>query len=88
MANASQKTNFITNVRIQASKLLDSIEEMNSLKDEWDALMNSEIEDGDFLGSNSGLVTVEIANVIGTTLTTINTALASGHFTNLYKVKQ
>lgn len=74
MANASQKTNFITNTRIQASKLLDSIEEINSLKSEWDALMNAEIEDGDFLGANEGLVTTEISNVIGTTLTAINVA--------------
>ena len=87
MANASAKTNFITNVRIATTALLDAKEELDALLDEWTYYMNVEIADIDFLGDNDGLVKNDIANVLGTTLTAIN-AIGSGNFTNLYKVKR
>ena len=87
MANASAKTNFITNVRIATTALLDAKEELDALLDEWTYYMNVEIADIDFLGDNDGLVANDIANVLGTTLTAIN-AIGSGNFTNLYKVKR
>ena len=87
MANASAKTNFITNVRIAVTNWLDAKEELDALLDEWTYYMNSEITDPDFLGDNDGLVKNDIANVLGTTLTAIN-AISSGNFTNLYKVKR
>ncbi len=84
---ASQKSDFITKVRNCATDLLEAFDCLRALRQEWDNLMVANITDPDFIGSNSGIVTVDLASVIGTTLDALQTTLDLGHDTNLYKLK-
>lgn len=99
-ATAGARSDFISAVRQAADKLMDAVDSLNGLKAMWDYGMSSWIVDasgndpeaegydpGDFVGNNQGLMVADVAAVVGTTLTAVNTLLAAGHGTNLQKVR-
>lgn len=100
MTTKTTRSTFITHVRQVATELLDVIDDMMSLRKQWDAGMSTWIVDasgndpneegyqsGDFAGSNAGLMKADIASVVGTTLDALNVLMDSGHRTNLEKIR-
>ena len=87
MSTLNQIYDFIRNVRIQTNVLLDSIEELDALRAEWDARgMSTELLPEHFLSNDEGLTPEDIAAIF-TSHAAIKALLATGHATNLYKVK-
>lgn len=87
MATSSQKSDHVSEVRQTVTKLLEAQNQLAALRREWDALgLSSELVEEDMVGENAGLTPADIAAVY-TTLGEIETLMAAGHATNLYKVK-
>jgi hypothetical protein len=86
MATIGQKEQFIYSVREAVKLFMLGVDQLRAMRKEWDQQLNAVIIDADFVGDNVGIVKVDIANVVGTTLDTFETSLSAGHGTNLYKV--
>lgn len=87
MSTLNQIYDFIRNTRTQANALIDAIEELDALKAEWDARgMSTELEAEHFINNDAGLTPEDIAAIF-TSHAAIKALLATGHATNLYKVK-
>ena len=80
-------SNHITDVRQATSALIEAIDRLRALKKESDALdLGNTLTEADFEGQTH-LAAADITAVTGTTLAAIETLMAAGHATNLYKVK-
>lgn len=87
MSTLNQIYDFIRNARTQTNALLDAIEELDALKAEWDARgMSEELLPEHFISNDIGLAPADITAVF-TSLAAIKALMATGHATNLYKVK-
>jgi len=98
MSTQQSRIAYIADVRSATDKLLDAIDQLNALFDTWNAGMSAWIVDptpatetepatyGDFTAA-IGLNRDDLAAVVGTTLSALNALLASGHRTNLEKVR-
>jgi hypothetical protein len=85
---AARQSDWISLTRQQATMLIDTVDQLNALRKEWDGLdYGNTLTDEDFAGSNSDVTKDEIAAVIGTTLDAINALWSQGHLTNLLTVR-
>ena len=83
----ARSSDFVTHVRQESASLLDTVDKLNALKREWDALdYGNTLGDDAFEGSNSEVTLAEVTAVIGVTLTALNDLMAQGHGSNLYKM--
>jgi hypothetical protein len=86
--NISERYNEITKIRNATTNLVTAIEALQTINVEWTYLdLGNVIQLGDFTGLHEGLTVADLSAVIGTTLGAIDSLLAAGHGTNLYKVR-
>jgi hypothetical protein len=82
----ARQQDFISQVRTEASAILDAVSRLHALRAEWDALAyGANLTTDDFVGENADLDVAEITGVF-TTVEAIDALLSAGHATNLYKV--
>lgn len=95
-ATQASRMAFIAAVRSATGDLLTAIDQLNVLLARWNAGMNiwliNPTEEGDNVSYGDfaaaiGITSEELAAVLGTTLTALNTLLEAGHRTNLEKVR-
>lgn len=85
--NVTDTNIFITAARTQAANLLLTIEKMQALTNKMTALdLANALNQADIGGDNEGVLIADVVAVLGTTLTALNTLLATGHATNLHKI--
>lgn len=83
----SSTSNHVSRVRQTAAQLIDGVDKLQALKREWDALgYSAAIIESGIIGDNAGVTGADIAAVY-VTLDALNTLLAQGHATNLYRAK-
>lgn len=83
---SAKKVNFANREVQAASALIDALEDLHALRAEWDALgYASAIEDTDLTGPVAHIAAADLAAAF-TTLEALDTLLAAGHYTNLYKL--
>jgi len=90
--NSNQKNAYVTKVRQAATDMIDAIDSLREAQVEQIALdLGSVIQDSDLTGDNDGIAIADIWSIVtGTTnfiLTEPSGLYASGHNTNLYKIK-
>lgn len=82
---ASREQDFITLARKHAKTLLETVNALDGLKVEWDALdYGTNLDEG--AGANLGYTKQMVSDVVNTTLAAVKTLLAAGHSTNLAKL--
>jgi hypothetical protein len=88
MSTVAQRSDHVTMVRMEATRVLNALDGLNALRREWDALgFSSGITSADMTGANEGITPAQVASVY-TTLDAFNSLMAAGHATNLYGVSQ
>ncbi len=87
MSTTYQHKRMINNIRNETRNLLNSLEELTNLREEWDSTgMINTLASQHFIEENEGLAPEDITAVF-TSLAAIKALMATGHATNLYKVK-
>jgi type 1 fimbria pilin len=82
---ADKKQDYITNVRIQATKFVDAYNELQKAQLEWNALdYSNTLPNGE--GQNLGITKSEVGAVVFDTTDAIETLLGQGHATNLFRI--
>jgi hypothetical protein len=85
---AARQSDWISLVRQQSTTLIETVDALNALRSEYDALdYGNTLTDDDFAGANEDVTIAEIQAVIGTTLDALNALLQAGHGTNLMTIR-
>jgi hypothetical protein len=85
---AARQSDWISLVRQQSTTLIETVDALNALRSEYDALdYGNTMTDDDFAGANEDVTIAEIQAVIGTTLDALNALLQAGHGTNLMTIR-
>ncbi len=87
MSTEQTRSDHITRTRQAATFLLDALDDLRALRVAWDAGHGTWITEEDFEGANDGLIKADISAVSSTTLDALETLLATGHGTNLEKIR-
>lgn len=87
MSTEQTRSDHITKTRQAATALLNALDDLRALRVAWDAGHSTWITEEDFVGANEGLVKTDISDISGTTLDALVVLLASGHATNLEKIR-
>lgn len=84
----SRRSDFITEVRDEATNILNAVDNLQALRREWTALdYANTLEVSDFEGANEDATVAEVSAVVGTTLDALQGLLDAGHATNLNKIR-
>lgn len=85
---SDKKHDFISAEVAAAEKVIDAINEFDTLRREWDAQNYAvTITDEDIAGENAHVSAAALAAGF-VTLDALKTVLAAGHWTNLYALKK
>lgn len=80
-------SDFVTRYRQGVTRLLQASDELQALDREYVALdLGNSLMDGDFDGANVGITKAQLVAAVGS-VEAIDALLATGHATNLYRVK-
>ncbi len=85
MANPARQSDYITEARQLAQQLWASINGLEALQREWNALNYTETLT-EFTGANESLVVGDVSGVVFDTTNALTTLLGSGHATNIAKL--
>jgi hypothetical protein len=86
--NTGIKEKFIADTRGQVGVLLQAMQTLNGLRQEYDALnLGSILVDADFVGDNAGITAAQLVAAYSS-VAAIQSLLASGHNTNLNTVRR
>ena len=98
MSTYKARTDFISNVRTQATNLVEALDALKALRRQWDNEINTSLIDAtgsdpaaegynahDFL-EHAGLMKADVSAVF-TSADSFETLMAQGHGTNLQKVR-
>jgi len=85
---ATKANEYMMLVRVESTNLLTTLNRLQLLRQEWDALnyVNT-YDDSGLTGANEGKTKAQLAAVIGTSLDAFEGLLAAGHATNLFTLK-
>ena len=90
MATVNETNQFVSEVRREAERVIDGIQNLRKLRDKADALSylsgETVLQDADIGGENEGKTVADVTAVLGTTLENLETLLTDGHATNLHKL--
>jgi len=84
-----RQADYVTLVRQEARKLWESLNTLQSLQNEWNALDygNTLTDENAFVGENAHLSAADVGAVVFDTANTIRTdVMAAGHATNVAKL--
>lgn len=84
-----RESDFITLYRMHVTRLLESMDALEALRREYDALdYGNELDQEEhFVGENEAIEKAHLVSAVST-VETIGGLLAQGHRTNLYRVRQ
>lgn len=87
MSTAQNRSDHITKTRQAATLLLNALDNLRALRVAWDAGHGLWITEEDFSGANYELEKSDISAVSSTTFDALEALLATGHGTNLEKIR-
>lgn len=86
-----RQSDYITRVRQKADDLMEAYDGLAAEYRLWNSIMNTVIDDGDFVGGNEGLTRDDLVAALGSLFAnasgTLEDWLESGHATNLDKIR-
>ncbi len=82
----ARESDFVTEARAHATALVEAIENLKAMQSEWSAMDYGTTMDP-LTGAHEGLTPADIGAVVVATADAMVALLATGHATNLYKVR-